>query len=118
MRTPTRSMTSPLDPFLDTSSRESPLPRLWDVLAVCIGLVALVLAWKTGESSFFAPVEAHSDLYLIPSAVGVVLFSLLFAALALLSFRMVPDIYVGFRHLAVIAAYLALGPTSAIVVSF
>src|SRR5262245_33282888 len=110
-------MFNPLDPLEETPRRDEPLPRSWEVISAGISLATLALGLLLGGSALLSPSVAKA-VYNISPLVGVGLYSLLFAALSLLSFRMHLGIFIGFQHLTVIAAYLTLGPLGATATSF
>src|SRR5437870_2635256 len=90
-----------------------PPPTRIAILLLSCGLT-LILAWLMRNQPFVVPVRGPG-LYFPAEIMGIGLYSILYATLLLLAYRLQSGVYLGFPHSAIVAAYLTLGAVPAVV---
>src|SRR5258705_10110051 len=97
---------------------DQPISRL-DMASIGLTLATLALAWIMSAQPVILPIPQQADsMFVLSPTAGVVFYSLLFAALTLLAYRMSYGLYAGFHHIAIIAVYLNFGPVAAVITAF
>ncbi len=91
----------------------------WDALGVVIGLITLGITWLLRDFPINVMHPSNPlDIYLMAPEAGIAIYTLLYAILSLLAYRLPFGMYVGFQHVAAAAAFLSLGPVATIIIVF
>jgi two-component system, NtrC family, sensor histidine kinase KinB len=109
-------------PKKPTIRTQTIIPRidLSNHISVVLVIAALGLTWFMSRMAMHVDsrtVNHESAAALNSPLFGIILYMLLYMALALMAFRMTYGLYVGFHHIPVVAAYLTFGPIAAFIVS-
>src|SRR5258706_13119176 len=89
-------------------------PGLRLIISAAACVIALLLAWLMRHQTLVAP-DPSAGIYVPSPIIGITLYSILFAVLSLLAYRLSPGVYLGFQHSAIVAAYLTLGAGPAVI---
>ncbi len=110
-------MTQPTPRFPYRRGRFIPSTTAQDVGAIAFGIATLVLTALIGSQSTIA-LPSRPGLYVMPPALSIMIYALLYVVLTLFAYRVRAGVYIGFQHTAVIAALLSLGPAAAVLTGF